>query len=54
MFIWLRADNYSTFSLDIKPPHKYWISNGLREFWEGRALRNCPVGNFSEGDSLQG
>src|ERR1035437_4066523 len=30
------------------------ISNGLREFWEGRALRNCPVGNFSEGDSLQG
>jgi len=22
--------------------------------WEGRALRNCPVGNFSVGASLQG
>ena len=22
--------------------------------WQGRALRNCPVGNFSKGASLQG
>jgi len=46
-------------STNMQPPQcgtssmGLWISIGLREF-PGQALRNCPVGNFSEGASLQG
>jgi len=34
----------------VNPP-KTWQEPGKKL---GRALKNCPVGNFSEGASLQG
>jgi len=32
---------------------EYGFQSALENF-QGQALRNCPVGNFSEGASLQG
>jgi hypothetical protein len=39
--------------LSLKSPQDKSNSK-LRTFEQGRALRNSPVGYFSEGDSLQG